>query len=142
MRTAEHFNQTVWCRIKTSAIHGVGVFAIRDIPEGTKIWQWDVLFHKISIDELDDLVPEVRELILDLFPLDSGDNHVTFSPNIIMLQALMNHADKPNTLWNTAIKPIKKYEEVTENYHQLGCSLHPIMFDHYKFVVNDLSNMV
>lgn len=143
MNTTEHFNKTVWCRIKSSPIHGVGVFAIRDIPAGTKVWIWDRLHYQISMNEFDELEQPVKELVLDLFPLDNpGDNFITFSPNIVPLQAFMNHADRPNTLWNTAIKPIKAEEEITENYSQLGGSLHPTMFTYYKFAINKRSSVV
>ena len=37
MKTSQILNSSVWATIKPSKLHGVGVFAIRDIPKGTVI---------------------------------------------------------------------------------------------------------
>lgn len=37
MNGAFYLNKTVWCKLGPSKIHGVGVFAIRDILKGQKL---------------------------------------------------------------------------------------------------------
>ena len=42
----DDLNKTVFCRLGPSKIHGIGVIAIRDIPEGTRITDYSI--HKLT----------------------------------------------------------------------------------------------
>lgn len=64
VKTYPHEN--VYTRLKCSEIHGIGVFAIRDIPKGTKIFSNDVQdMIWIRKDELSNLDLEAEKLYKD-----------------------------------------------------------------------------
>ena len=68
-----------YCRLAPSAIHGIGVFAIRNIPRGRN--PFNTLpkyarpgYVRITSSELDALPPKLREMISALFvPTDRGN---------------------------------------------------------------------
>jgi len=137
----EHLNKTIWCKIGVSSIHGVGVFAIRDIQRGTvltdyNIWkrEADRYVYRFNIEDLLKLKPEVKDLILDhnsfkagtfIFPFFSPNQEVNF-------QSFMNHSENPNTDGFVALRDIMKGEELTENYSkQYPEGLHIISKRHF-----------
>src|SRR3990167_8214730 len=82
-------------RIAPSAIHGVGVFAMRDLKKGEKLYS--TMFpkvFKIPFDSFDRLFPEIKQLILERNPLVAEDHPFAW-PDANM-QAYMNHSDSPN----------------------------------------------
>ena len=111
--------------IKPSPLHGIGVFAIRDIPKGTK----DIFSEgfgdwiKVSKDEVDTLPSHSRELIENhcLFYEDSY-----FIPEygfkLIDLVIYLNHSETPNVLSLNdgeqfeALVDIKPGEELLVDY--------------------------
>ena len=110
-------NTIIKVRLAPSKIHGVGVFAIRDIKEG------EVLYcdrmpkpYKVPWGSLSKLFPEVREIVIERWA--SVINGSIFILPDARAVSFMNHADYPNydPVTDTATKPIKKGEEVTENY--------------------------
>src|SRR3990167_311244 len=115
-----YLNETVWCRLAPSKIHGLGVFAIRDINKGTLVWRRYGSLFNVPRDMFDQIDQAVRELILTLH-LFSETSVFFYSPNdIVMLMAFMNHANPPNTDENAALRDIAKGEEITENYEING----------------------
>jgi|TARA_Y100000310_G_scaffold335706_1_gene418428 SET domain-containing protein len=112
-------NDIVWCKLGASSIDGVGVFAIRDIPKGQKLYcegREDITL--IQSDNLEQLLPEIKEIILQRWPLaEKGDYF--FNPNDdARLLSFINHSNDPNYNVDndTALKDIKKGEEITEYY--------------------------
>ncbi|MCX6331444.1 MAG: SET domain-containing protein [Bacteroidetes bacterium] len=87
--------------IKPSPLHGIGVFAIRDIPKGTKnifsegFGDW----IQVSKQEVDALPKHSRDLI---------ENHCLFDDNnyfipeygfkLVDLVIYLNHSDTPNVV--------------------------------------------
>ncbi|MEI6189981.1 MAG: SET domain-containing protein [Chitinophagia bacterium] len=87
--------------IKPSPLHGIGVFAIRDIPKGTKnifsegFGDW----IQVSKEEVDALPKHSRDLI---------ENHCLFDDNnyfipeygfkLVDLVIYLNHSDTPNVI--------------------------------------------
>jgi SET domain-containing protein len=113
----QELNDTVWATIAPSSIHGVGVFAIRDIPKGQKINAQGGTGEWIRTD-LAKVEPEVRKLILQRWPLEV-DGYPYLSPNDdAILISFMNHSKEPNYDKQTdeALRDIKKGEEITEDY--------------------------
>jgi SET domain-containing protein len=139
----DYINSTVWATLGKSPIHNIGVFAIRDIPKGTKItdnhsYTVTHIINKITPEELHSIYPEVRALILDRVAYRK-ENHreLTFySPNCdALLQSWMNHSYKPNTTGTVTLRNIKKGEELTENYRSLAENrLHPVSLKHFHFL--------
>lgn len=113
----EVLNDTVWATIAPSEIHGVGVFAIRDIKKGTKLNLHGGTGEWIRTD-LSKVVPEVRKLILQRWPIEK-DGHPYLSPNDdALLISFVNHSDMPNydKYKDEALRDIKKGEEIFEDY--------------------------
>lgn len=144
METFDYLNATVWCRLGVSPIHGVGVFAIRDIPKGQQITDYNysnikdgVPFYEMTLDEFSVVLPCIRELILDrmLYDASVGSSLKFVSPNHDQcLQSFMNHSDDPNTDGLTALRDIKKGEEVTEDFRQLFDTPHDLTKQHHNFL--------
>ena len=69
----KNLNDDVYCRIKASKRHGVGVFAIKDIPKDTNpflLTGAQCIKQKIinvSEDELKTLHPEVKKMVNDSY---------------------------------------------------------------------------
>ena len=116
-----HLNSRVLCRIAPSKTHGVGVFAIRNIAEGEKL-SLDVFPQpfKLSAEDFKSLNEEVREVILERNPTALSGSAFMY-PDVRQV-AYMNHSEEPNydAILDIAIKPIKKGEEITEDYRKIS----------------------
>lgn len=122
----QELNETVKCHIRPSSIHGIGVFALRDIKKGEKCFvipEETRKWYSISYDRFNELRSEVSELILTRWPsIILGSLFI--SPNdMVWLITYMNHADLPNDNYDvdtdTAKRDIKAGEELFENYKNM-----------------------
>ena len=116
--TAEELNNQIFCRVKPSAIHGVGVVAIRDIPKGTTFnTYWNELAPKrfeIAHDEWPQVAPEIQDIILASGCFTDGEPGYYFIQHPNSLHCLfVNHAEPPNTKEGVALRDIKAGEEIT-----------------------------
>jgi len=111
--------------IKPSPLHGIGVFAIRDIPKGTKnifskgVGDW----IKVSKEEVDALPQHSKDLI---------ENHCLFDEDfyfipdygfkLVDLVIYLNHSETPNVISLNdgeefeAIRDIANGEELLVDY--------------------------
>src|SRR5438132_31660 len=93
-RTLPHVG--VYARIQPSKIHGVGVFAIRDIPKGTKLFREDnskLIWTKRSDLQLDKLPRGIRQLY-DQFCLIKNKGNAYGCPksfNLMTVAWYLNH---------------------------------------------------
>lgn len=114
-------NDVVSVRLAPSDIHGIGVFAIRDIKKGERLYV-DAMPEMLDIPykRFKDIREEVREVILERFPRVATTNSHFLAPDTLM-QIYMNHSDNPNysNKDGKALRKIKKGEEVTENYRDI-----------------------
>ena len=85
--------------IKPSPLHGIGVFAIRDIPKGTK----DIFSEgfgdwiKVSKEEMDALPIHSRELIENHCLFDEDSYFVPeYGFKLVDLVIYLNHSETPN----------------------------------------------
>jgi len=92
---------STYVMIKPSPLHGIGVFAIKDIPKGTKnifskgVGDW----IKVSKEEVDALPQHSKDLI---------ENHCLFDENfyfipdygfkLVDLVIYLNHSETPNVI--------------------------------------------
>lgn len=107
-------NEKVKLALAPSPIHGIGVFALRDIKEGERCYADD--FPKLYEDiDLNALRPEVRKAIVEHQPYAL---YSKFAYPWIRYQAYMNHSDNPNFEDDIALRDIKAGEELTENYRR------------------------
>jgi SET domain-containing protein len=122
----------VYCRIQPSKVHGVGVFAIRDIPKGTEVFKSmanhssdpeisvpaELIFQNSKIE------PGVKQIIKDFMTFHDGQVDMLFNGlNEINISFYLNHSNTPNIntedgLIFTAKRDIKAGEELFSDYHQ------------------------
>ena len=64
--------KSTYCRLKPSKISGVGVFAVRDIPQNTKVFKGmvDQKWYRFKMSELKGLNKEVLKMIDDFFVIE------------------------------------------------------------------------
>jgi SET domain-containing protein len=113
-------NDIVKIRLAPSSIHGVGVFAMRDIKKGEKLYA-DVIPNAFDLpfEKFKKLKPEIRDIILGHWPQVVNGSHFLYP--VTKMTAFLNHSDNPNydASGDTVLKDIKTGEEVTENYRTL-----------------------
>ena len=124
-----------YCRLRPSKIHGLGVFAIRDIPKGRNPFEtlpkYDAVgYVRITDDELNALPPKLAGLVRALFVPTDGIMYVpNHGMNIIRLNCYLNHSTKPNMRTRDgynfiAIRKIMIDEELTVDYRTYGADGH------------------
>lgn len=129
----QHLNETVKCTLRPSLIHGIGVFALRDIAKGEQVvWPEAQEWYEISEAALIKLQPEILSLILDRWP-QTDKKQPFLSPNADQnLMSFMNHSPEPNSQHGIAIRDIKAGEEITEDYDTGNLS--DLQKQHYNFI--------
>jgi hypothetical protein len=116
----------VYVRLQPSPIHGVGVFAIRDIPIGTELlpndkseltWRTP---EELNLSKLD---ANVRQLYLDFCIIKDGGRRFGCPKNFNLLTPVwyLNHSKKPNVRCDEeyrffTLREIKTGEELTADY--------------------------
>lgn len=110
-------NDIVKIKLAPSAIHGVGLFAMRDIKKGERLYA-DSIPHAFDIPykDFNKLKPEIREIILGHFPQIVNGSHFLYP--VTKMTAFTNHSSTPNynAKDDVTLKGIKKGEEITEDY--------------------------
>ena len=112
----------VYTRIQPSSRHGVGVFAIRPITSGTKIFEIDdseiIWLDKRSIDEL---APVLHKLFDDFCIVKNGRLGCPRNFNAMTPSWYLNHSGTPNVACDErfdffAGRDIAVGEELTIDY--------------------------
>lgn len=115
-------HSNLYTRLQPSS-HGVGVFAIRDIPAGTLLFKGDagetVRVSPAELNAIDDA--EVRRMYLDFCPLVDGYLIAPGDLNKLTMGWYVNHSDNPNLSADghtsfSARRPIAAAEELTVDY--------------------------
>jgi hypothetical protein len=112
----------VYTRLQTSE-HGIGVFAIRDIPEGTNVFAGDTNEMR-DIDESDfaHVPPEIEQLYKDFCVWKNGKIKGPSNFNNLPVGWYLNHSDTPNVRFEEnsgdfiSMRRIEKEEELTADY--------------------------
>jgi len=120
--------EQVYCRLAPSPIHGIGVFAIKDIPKGTNPFGNSFMAQEaivVSRDKIKDLGPEILTLLNDYHPTSDSDKQVISNfPNQPIWTNYINYTDSPNIElmtngeW-TALREITIGEELLEDPKRL-----------------------
>jgi|TARA_R110000824_G_scaffold400171_2_gene607079 SET domain-containing protein len=98
----KHLNDNTFCRLGSSRISGVGVFALVDIPENINPFISFPFREELSIDvspqELSSLRQEVQEYIKDFFAQDSRCNYPVKATglNDLNITHYVNHSESAN----------------------------------------------
>jgi SET domain-containing protein len=95
MKTLPHTN--VFCRLGCSKIHGVGVFAITDIPKGTVIFKGnEPATREVSKADVDALPKNIQKLYHD-FGVFNGSAYICPEDfGELSVGWFFNNSDKPN----------------------------------------------
>lgn len=113
-------NEVAKVRLGISNVHGIGVFAMRDIKKGERVYA-DAMPNMLDVpyEEFKKIRPEIAELILERFPRVVGGSQ--FMVPDTLMQLYMNHSDKPNydNKTDKALRKINAGEEVLENYRDI-----------------------
>jgi SET domain-containing protein len=117
--------QNTYVMIKPSLLHGIGVFAIRDIPKGTRdlfsqgVGEW----IKLTIAEVEALPKHSRDLVENHCLFDEDHYFVPdYGFKLVDLVVYLNHSDTPNVIsinegeYFEAIKDIAAGEELLLDY--------------------------
>jgi SET domain-containing protein len=114
-----------YCRLRPSAIGGVGVFAIRDIPKnidpfpGIHNHSW----YKISTSDLKGADPEILKMVDDFYVIEKDGSILVPSCGLngMDISYFLNHSQNPNMVrkengsFKTS-KVIKKGKELLVSY--------------------------
>jgi len=115
-------HEDVYVRLAPSVIHGVGVFAVRDIPKGAAVFgEDDEPVIRVPAKAVRRLRPELRRLYEDFGVLCGGEYICPRSFNLLTVSWYLNHSDTPNTRCDSDLRfvttrRIHKGEEVTADY--------------------------
>ncbi len=119
-KAIEFLNEITKLKIAPSLIHGVGIFATRDLKEGEKVYA-DIIAYMFDVpyERFSELRPDVAERLLGHFPLVLKGSHFLY-PTARML-AYCNHADEPNydAVKDIMLKDVKEGDEITEDYRKI-----------------------
>lgn len=114
-------NQRVKLKVAPSLIQGVGVFALRDIKEGEKLYLDHVpTMYNLRIADFGKLEDVVKQFLLERWP--QIVNGSMFAYPDCRYSAFLNHADEPNVsaVNDVALQDIKAGEEITEDYRLIN----------------------
>jgi hypothetical protein len=114
-------NEIVKIKLAPSNIHGVGVFAMKDIKKGGKLYT-DIVPHQFDLPykRFKELNEGISEILLGHFPLILNGSHFLFP--VTKMSAYLNHSNTPNydAVNDIALQDIKAGEEITEDYRLIA----------------------
>jgi len=121
--------QKVYCRIQPSALHGVGVFAIRRIPKGINPLEVPIPTELAELTDADvrALPPGIRRMIKQYAANQDGRYVLpTLGFNLVELEYFVNHSTKPNMVFDDEAgcyrtgRIIARGEELTGDYKRFA----------------------
>ena len=116
-----------YCRLKPSSLHGIGVFAIRDIPSGINLFPEAVsrTYHKVFKNEINSLNNNIIKMLDDFFVSEDDYFFIPKSLNCIDISFYLNHSAAPNCLFKPSrdafytVQGVSEGEELTVDYATL-----------------------
>jgi len=128
MARLPHFG--VYARLKPSNIHGIGVFAIRDIPKATYVFSGDDdEMVWVNASAINRLPRTIKKLYRDFCVIRDGQYGCPRNFNLLTLAWYLNHSDEPNMAADKnynfySTRKIKKGEELTVDYDTYSATSH------------------
>lgn len=107
-------------RVAPSKVHGVGVFALKDLPKGSVLFaDMMIKMYTVPYESFSEIYPEARQLILERWPQVVNGSRFCFPDTRI--QAYMNHSESPNydAITDTVLEDIPAGTEITEDYRKI-----------------------
>lgn len=120
--------EEMYISLQPSAVHGIGVFAIRDIPKGTRniFSKSSDNWIKLPIKEVENLPAHSKSLIETYCLYDEHDYYVPdYGFKIMDMVNYLNHSSSPNVIsvndgeYFEALTDIKNGEELLVNYGEI-----------------------
>ena len=121
-------SNNTWVMIKPSGTHGIGVFAVKDIPKGCRemfskaMGEWST----IPRNEIDELPSHAKDIVENYCLYDEENYFVPAQGFKVMdLSLFLNHSDIPNIIsandgeYFETITAIKKGEELFVDYGEM-----------------------
>ena len=123
-RILKHLQTEVYCRLGISPVHGIGVFAIKDIPKGAKplVSLIKIKEYSFSKKEINKLSASVRKEIRMFCYYDKDEYLIpSIGLNAMNMAFYMNHSKTPNVKYLknndiVALRKIKANEELFFDY--------------------------
>lgn len=113
-------NEIVKVRIEPSSIHGVGVFAMRNIKKGEKLYMRYIpnLFD-LPYEKFNKLRPEVAQLLVERWPTIVKGSKFLYPDT--QMGSYLNHSSRPNynAKQDMAIRDLAKGDEILEDYKKV-----------------------
>lgn len=108
-------------KIAPSPVHGIGIFAIKDMPKGTKLFA-DIMPEIFQLDYkvLRNNTPEyVHDAVVQAYPRAAKGEAFVYP--LARWAAFMNHSDDPNydAIEDVLLKPVKAGDEIFEDYRKI-----------------------
>ena len=116
--------KNIYVRLQPSHIHGVGVFAIRDIPKNLIIFPSNCTWKKVKKSKLKKLSEPEQRYYSDFFVIEKDYIFLpSFHPQYIDISFYINHDSKnPNVIYSdetgdfSSIQDIKIGDELFYDY--------------------------
>ena len=116
----EQLNAFVRTKIAPSPIHGVGLFALRKMKAGEKLYSdmMPIIFN-LPYKKFHKLHREIQELLLGQWPQIVNGSIFAFPST--RLEAYINHSENANydTVNDVLLKDVADNEEITEDYTKI-----------------------
>lgn len=109
---------SVYTRLRPSKVHGVGVFAIRPIKQGTRLFDSDEELVWVDESDVKRLASSVRKLYEDFAIIKDGKYGCPSNFNRLTMAWYLNDSDRPNVIVDDnynmrAARDISEGEELT-----------------------------
>ncbi len=121
----EHLEKGLYVRVQKSTVHGVGLFAIKDIPKGVNPFKsiHQEEYIEFNKNELEHLSEEVKKMIHDYCAEEDGNVWIPkYGFNTVQCERFLNHSKTPNVITTddgttfVTMREIQKGEELLSDY--------------------------
>ena len=122
--------KNVYCRLRPSPVHGVGIFAIRDIPKGVNPFKSFLPYPFVAVPASQvfnnpRINPAVKKMASDMYSVQDGKLYLYQGGlNGIDISFFLNHSGRPNLIVTKGgdvfitARRIKKGEELFSDHRQ------------------------
>ncbi len=124
----KELSEETFITLKPSPVHGIGVFALRDIPKGCKtlfsrnVGEW----IRVPITDIDQLPDQTRNMVETYCLYDETHYYLPdYGFKVMDLVNYLNHSSSPNVIsvndgeYFESLREIKEGEELLVNYGEI-----------------------
>ena len=118
----DYLNDRIRCYIAPSKIHGIGVFALRNLKAGENLYIFpenqERTWFTVPYSRFKDLNSDVRNIILMRWPSVINGSAFLAPNDDVWMGSFVNHADDFNydQKADVVVKDIPAHSEITESY--------------------------